>query len=237
MDPDRHSYVALLDILGFREMCRTSKASDLLIVLKRLAYKPVLPDVDLIQFSDSILLYTQGIEIPKFYHLVGEASALIGEAADRGIGLRGAITMGEFAHDADRRAFAGKALVQAHDLEQAQDWIGGIIDPALNAHQDIRLALQDLATDGFVFPYDAPMRDDTKGPVWCLGWPLNMDSKARTVRTWGSEAPSEGVRRKIANTNAFLSTWREAMQVRDARRDLPPRKFFPEHPSRPHAKR
>ena len=228
MNAKRPSFVALMDILGYRDLCETTDPKELLVLMRRFQAKPVLPHVEAIQFSDTILLFTEGDNVSKFYNLVGEASAIIGEALDAGIGIRAGVTRGPFVHDAGKRAFAGRALVRAHELEQAQDWIGGIVDPRLERDSEVAAALEDLATDGFVFRYPAPLRGGPVGPLWCLGWPLNTRVGVNDVETIGAEKANWGVMRKLANSRAFMQSWTQAMSRRDANKSLPDRKFFPE---------
>jgi hypothetical protein len=200
VDAERLSYVALLDVLGFKDMVQDSDLRELAVVLREIGAAEHYPDVKSIQFSDSILLYTEGVEDTKLRQIVGHATYLILESLDRKIGLRGGITRGKFLHDGT--VFLGPAMVRAYELEQMQDWIGGIIDPELASDEKTVRVLNDLEDMGFLVRYEAPIKGGSVGQLRCLDWPT-IDDHCPVVETRGSRQTSWDVMRKLANTNKF----------------------------------
>lgn len=65
-NPTRESYVALFGLLGFSERVRSQEfflPIDLLSALRVRLDKVELPECKILQFSDTVLAYTQGVEV------------------------------------------------------------------------------------------------------------------------------------------------------------------------------
>jgi hypothetical protein len=128
-DSGRECYVALVDILGFKELVAQNGLKVLALALRQIGMADHYPHVKSLQFSDSILPYTDGAAAKDLRQIVGNATLLIRESLERRIGLWAGIRGGQFLNH--RGVFLGPAMVRAYELEQMQDWIGGIVDPHL----------------------------------------------------------------------------------------------------------
>lgn len=202
-NPDQDSFVALLDVLGFREHVSTLPLRELAAKVGRIVPRAERVGVERIQFSDSVLLYTEGTDDPTlFLRVVAEAADMIGENARRGILMRGAVTSGSFYRPSEQ-VFVGKAVVRAYELEQAQDWAGGIVDPDLLKQPALAQALADLRNTSYLIDYDAPIKGGTVGSLACLGWPWAYGQESLPeleTKTWDA-------RRKVNNAKKFLDKW------------------------------
>lgn len=200
----------MIDILGFRDFVQSEDvdiAGTLLLDLKE-AIENL--DVHSIQFSDSILLYTEGTTGRDLRAIVTASVRLVGRFAALLIGLRAGIACGEFWHEGN--VFVGKAMIRAYELEQSQDWLGGVLDPAIfgTADESTRDEIQALANDGLLVPYPAPIKGGSVGDLLCLGWPRDYVEKG-PVELAQATAPWE-VLRKQSNTNEFLRWYRQDVQ-------------------------
>ena len=74
-------------------------------------------------FSDTILLW-QPLKPPFVDIFVGQCSELICEALAMDIPLRGALALGDAVLDSESRFYLGEPVVEAANLEKAQNWIG-----------------------------------------------------------------------------------------------------------------
>ena len=103
MDPERESYVGVFDILGFRDFVRRKPLGEAIKILegvRRQAEEMAgVARCKSIQFSDTIVLYTEGTEPGQLEDLLLVSSYLIGEFLQNGIGLRGGIAKGPFYHN------------------------------------------------------------------------------------------------------------------------------------------
>lgn len=153
-----------------------------------------------IQFSDTVLLYTEGTQEGKLADLIELSANMVAAFGFLGMGLRGAISSGRFLFRDG--IFVGEAMVRAYELEQSQNWIGGIVDPVLIAEltRDNPQELQYLIDGHFLVEYDVPTKHGIRRH-YCLPWPL-ASPKPRPVKTFGSEAAPEA-QEKLANTEKF----------------------------------
>lgn len=124
-------------------------------------------------FSDTILLWCPLIP-PAVGDLVERCSDLICEALTMNIPLRGAITLGDAVLDSDTNFFIGKPIVEAHNLERGQEWIGltfgnsAVWSPFLaQIHGTV------------IIEYPPPMKEEAKkysSPI-VLDWPRRWRDK------------------------------------------------------------
>ncbi|MEA3201898.1 MAG: hypothetical protein QOE90_3326 [Thermoplasmata archaeon] len=218
-DPNRPSYVALFDILGFRNLvAKHSREPEVLaermIEARESAEKmAAATDCFSIQFSDSILLFTKGIGPDELEGIVMTSNFLIRKFLTAGFPLRGGLAAGSFYFH--HSTYLGTAMNRAYELEQSQDWIGGIVDPALGnalrdedpAQLDARVAeLHGLTSSSHLIEYPAPIKGGPVGNLRCFGWPLGGRQEAirSILQVDGSE--SWEVLRKIENTERFQTS-------------------------------
>jgi|SRR5271157_1328770 len=126
-------YVALLDVLGFSALVAADSTGQsvkrYLNCLQRVRGET---EVNYVVFSDGIML-TLGDEGPdSLITIAGACSRLMGELLAEDIPIRGAISQGEFVRSAVRDSVfvAGRAVIDAYQFEQAQDWIGIMVAPS-----------------------------------------------------------------------------------------------------------
>lgn len=135
-------YVALLDVLGFSAMvARDTDGKQVADYLR--ALEEAFPSqgrssaVDYVVFSDSIILTTRDETVDSLNALVMGCSSLFGRLLDREISLRGAITHGPYIREKTESGIfvAGSAIIEAHEFERRQDWVGIMLTPSVLRHQ------------------------------------------------------------------------------------------------------
>lgn len=127
-------FVLYLDIMGFKERIARTPTEDLKKNLlefktKNRKLRPLLQGpkntlIDMAQFSDSILLVSQGNTYSDLNRISKAAVILMQTALETGFALRGAIAKGEMIFDSDNQIFFGKALVDAYLLEEELSYYG-----------------------------------------------------------------------------------------------------------------
>lgn len=125
-------YVALLDVLRFRALISGDRSRERIDeYLACLKNRMDLSEVQYIVFSDSLVLSMTEDKPASFLLLVAECSRLIAELLSYDIPIRGTITYGQFVRTQVRESIflAGRAVVDAYEFEQAQDWVGVMIAP------------------------------------------------------------------------------------------------------------
>jgi hypothetical protein len=86
-------------------------------------------------FSDTIVLWTPPVkrgdsdfDFHVFCHLCKTVADLICRALVNNMPLRGGIAVGECHIESNPKILVGQAIVDAHAIEQAQDWIGAALN-------------------------------------------------------------------------------------------------------------
>ena len=148
------AYVAMLDILGFKEFVTHADPETVIstfdklttIVANRLSHTMKFDDkgnmthvqnehqdFNYVIISDTILIWTENTDYNTFYTILHVVKNIMYQAFKLYIPLRGAIVVGSMALF-DRReqtnkinvqaSFVGRAIVEAYELGNCQDWSG-----------------------------------------------------------------------------------------------------------------
>ena len=201
------AYIALFDILGFKQAVIERSIEELKEILGNefnemlnvsVTFKS--PDINIsngsdffkehieagkkecsfVRFSDTILLYSDETDL-ELGHIIFASNRLIAFMILKGLPVRGALTKGELFVDEDNSLVLGEGLIRAYELEQSQQWSGGIIDPdRISIHENILdrdrsvANIEDVIVETrSVFKYPAPFKTECyiADSVWCFGWP------------------------------------------------------------------
>ena len=146
--------VAFLDVLGFRQLVATTPPEELgprfaqaIANVTQHMNKPALPGHALPRlladhsggqsfcisyaFSDSIILISHTDSHSSSLAVVVFALRAMQSLLAMNYAVRSAVTFGEMFVDPERAVFLGPALTAAYELEQRQDWVGGLLDDTL----------------------------------------------------------------------------------------------------------
>jgi len=126
-------YVAVLDVLGFSALVAADATGEgVERYLKCLQRAKGASAVNYVVFSDSIVLTVAGNGAESLVAIAGACSRLMSELLLEHIPIRGAISQGEFVRSAVGESVfvAGRAVLDAYQFEQVQDWIGVMIAPS-----------------------------------------------------------------------------------------------------------
>jgi len=212
------SYLALFDILGFKQIIESqplNAASKSLGNLERIVNdlrgrKGIeSPDhLDVRWFQDTLIITASGNTNRHLSSIIKYCSALLALTFSEGIFLRGAITQGELYITAT--AALGKPIVRAYAMEQNQEWVGCWFDLECVKGAD-KEAKRWLRESNMIFPYAVPFKDGAVRSEFVLNWPLCLISECgfKALRSGWDKLALEGqhsweVHRKVHNTDAFL---------------------------------
>lgn len=84
-------------------------------------------------FSDSIMLFAFDESDESFLKLIVYSWRVVQALLATGMHPRGAIAFGEMHVDEASNIFLGKALAEAYELEQIQEWVGVALAPSVSA--------------------------------------------------------------------------------------------------------
>lgn len=218
-DRIRTCYVALIDILGFKQLIESGPLGESAEKLDRL--QKIVSDIrlwdifdspaqslDVRWFQDTLLVVTPTDTLRDLCNIVRYCTAVVGFSFADGIFLRGGITHGELF--VTETAVLGQPIVRAYAMEQAQEWLGCWLDKVCVPEMDTdKLAY--IAHDGLVFPYPIPMKSGPFRSHLALNWPRCLLAKGTLdllIDGWrkfaGIQNPTHDVMRKIQNVDRFL---------------------------------
>lgn len=130
-------FVALLDVLGFESLISGGAQPGRLRAYLRcledsLKPDPSISEIDFVVFSDTIVLTTRNDDELSFQALLRRCSMLFGAMLEMEIPLRGAIAYGSYyrRNVAGGVFLAGTAIIDAHNFEKQQDWVGIMVSPS-----------------------------------------------------------------------------------------------------------
>ncbi len=224
VEPKRSRFAfAMFDVLGFSRWVEWTGLEDILAAYVALIERAVLkpseklsltavqtPEGALlvvaraphyVYFSDTILLWCE--LVPQAVgDFVERCSDLVCEGLAMGIPLRGAITLGDAVLDGDANIFLGRPIVEAHNVERGQNWIGITLGNSA-VWEPFLVQVSPTA----LIEYPPPMKDALQGyasPI-VVDWPRRWRDKR-------GQCPSPRLRelntqpefaQKWANTIAF----------------------------------
>ena len=150
------SFVAFLDILGFKSLVTYNSHEDLVKIYEELIakvvtdiqniekeveasirkkldehYEPV--GIRLINISDSIIIWTQNCREGSLYSIIMTVRSLLALSFKLGIPLRGVISMGDLSaiEKGESISLVGSGLVNAYLHEASYNWAGVVIDEGI----------------------------------------------------------------------------------------------------------
>lgn len=197
----RPTFLCLMDILGFKSLIARNRIFDIaveqtryvefartiatgeLLGIKGEKFPP--GKCQFLRFSDSILIYTETTDRLELFDLVIVAAHFMGNMIVQGIPVRAAITQGELYVSRDKTVFLGEGLIRAYELEQSQDWMGGLVDEERLAKSEGRKAdLELLVRRGELHRHVPPLKKTPAvEPRLCIGWPHSLPENMRE-RLW-----------------------------------------------------
>jgi hypothetical protein len=221
----KKAMVAVCDILGFRELVKRSTFEELVsrhipsilnvqkgIPKKETSVPPTHEQifgerlVGHVFFSDTVLLYSLSEDKYGYENLIAATAYLIAyPILWPEYRFRVGISYGEFYRDLEHNVYAGKALVEAYELEKSQDWSGG----ALTKTAERRIREVD-AHSYYLVQYNVPFKFSNAESHLAVNWTL---AKHDTIdKEFGWLARSYALRlteqdkvaeRKLINTEKF----------------------------------
>ena len=235
-------YVAFVDVLGFSDLVLKSSHEQLLNIYRGTLQMAAeygisggsmkgdegeegTPDTDLATvnmriISDSVLMWTDGDTSPEFVALVMATSRLLAGGIAAGTPLRAAITWGpvtheRFSYNSPRlggESLVGRALVEAYQAEQRQQWSGGYVSQsAMDQWQRTSgygaPTPQQMQDARWLYPYEIPMTDGSTKHLWAINWTRHLQGLTeglirQSFSEWGKSVPPH-VEPKVQNTVAF----------------------------------
>jgi len=82
--------------------------------------------------------------------------------------IRAGVSYGEMEADREKGIYVGKALVNAYEFEQEQEWIGGALTP--DAQQVVVGRTPAARYDWWLVPFDVPLKGDIRRPCLAINW-------------------------------------------------------------------
>lgn len=127
-------FVAFLDILGFKDRVARTSHADLRALLwkfntqiSKIAGQYSRGKLELVQFSDSIVLFTQDTKSASLEALALTVRGIMSEAIGDMIPIKGAIAKGRMTVNKSKQLFFGQALIDAYLLQESVYYYGIVV--------------------------------------------------------------------------------------------------------------
>jgi hypothetical protein len=145
----KRGYVALLDVLGFRDLIARETASEEVERYVEAISEAVANQgervLQYVLFSDSVVLYSIEDGEHALEAIVAACSNIMHSLVSRGVAVRGAIAHGNFIRSFGLEAgaiVAGSPIVEAFEYEKRQNWLGIMLCPSvLRANPELETRL------------------------------------------------------------------------------------------------
>jgi hypothetical protein len=106
--------------------------------------------------------------------------------------------------DSVNERIVGPPMVSAYELEQQQEWMGAIVDPA---HADrYQQSIQHGPVREFVVKYRAPMKSGQRSVYLCVGWTFRIGQRDQITQAFKDAELRHDSYRKYKNTLEFYDS-------------------------------
>ncbi|QWR76860.1 hypothetical protein [Candidatus Magnetomonas plexicatena] len=152
-------------------------------------------------FSDTVILYSLQDTREGYYAVIARANEILSRPIQfPALRFRIGISYGEFYCNPENNIYVGKALIEAYELEQKQNWCGAALTEA--AYTKIK---NYPAAKSILSPYDVPIKNGKKERHNVINWTLNTHPLEDKEYGWLSREniDSDAAEEKIRNTERF----------------------------------
>lgn len=215
----RERFVVFLDIMGFKDIVRSNPKHDELkkrlgelndSINELIKEEEATSIIELVQFSDSIILFTKNNTNEQLVKLVSIVCLIMQEAIELKFAMKGAIAKGVLTCDSNKKVYFGQAQIDAYLLEE-NVWYYGIV-----VHHSAQSDVEKI-NENYISTLELPMK--TGSIKHCeLSWyaydrekTTDIKERISNIRYTVSDAP----RRYIDNTEAVMKAFEEKAQKKN----------------------
>jgi hypothetical protein len=169
------------------------------------------PSIQHVCFSDTFLIYSSTDSAQDFALIDQVARWFIYELIVAKIPVRGAISCGDFYSDCEQNLYFGKALIEAYEYGEAQDWLGFLLTPSAVLQLD-KVGLP--ANERLSYAYwHIPFKDGrghgltNELPACILGGWVTINGEnlcAKAIAEMKERITDQGHLKKYSNTLEFI---------------------------------
>ena len=166
------------------------------------------PNVAVVWFSDTILFYTRRDTDEAVGELLQAVASLLFETILEGTTkIRAGVAYGEVYMDPENSIYVGVPIVEAHQLEEKQEWAGAALTPSACRRVRACGTAGEIAR-WWVTQWDVPLKCGTVEPTLAVNWNKGVHAPSWRLR-WSesSELPpadaNPSIVAKFENTRRF----------------------------------
>jgi len=124
--------------------------------------------IKVVNFSDTIIIYTEQINHDNFHTLLVIAAKLFLKSLEAGIPLRGGVAYGDFYFDAAKNLYSGMPFVRAYEAGESAQWLGIVVDPET---LPIKLPKEAFSKAPFFVEWNVPVKNGMPENKLVVNWP------------------------------------------------------------------
>ncbi|NLE06466.1 MAG: hypothetical protein GX638_16905 [Crenarchaeota archaeon] len=194
------SFVAFLDILGYKELIKNNEHIDLTKLYDHII--PIITDhnqtnltkieaknqyIDLqnnsnvfsTMVSDSIILWSEDCTITSFVKIIDLIATILSNGVFHYFPIRGAMTTGTISgkyynknNSFSQLQLYGKPIVEAYELSESANWMGCEVAKECieMIHEDENLDFKELLEEEYIVEYEIPKKNGEIKVCYALNW-------------------------------------------------------------------
>lgn len=169
--------LSLFDFLGYKNWFTINGKNLMAIIdMLRISNKACLALLDHLRFAhkiqfhnyaDNILFWTTDVSESATDHFFLINSFVFNLLMNADRPLRGAISIGEAYFSSNDNIFTGRPLIEAHEFERGQNWLGVTLCDSIELTYSSRF----LQRSKYLVRHKVPCKKNTARNRWVLDWP------------------------------------------------------------------
>lgn len=230
-------YIAMCDILGFRNFIENTSLRDAVSQFQHLrntaiqnavatrthcfnrqeGYNLNIEEIPFAIFSDTLLMWVDvpeenNVNVNSIQNFFDGIAALLAYSAECRLPFRTGVSYGECYIDQNTNTYIGLPIVNAYRTEQNQQWLGGACHPSCH---NAPYFLDVVIGNGLVIPYQVPVKDETLLLNNAIEWVSYTEANFSDFLMSQINANIPGVSIKYRNTMNFYNVVRPPYNLAD----------------------
>lgn len=211
-----NTYVAFLDILGFKDLVERNdhavlneifndNIDEVLLEIQTDSKNLIDGDYNIqyLSVSDSIIFWSDGDDPHDFLTLCFVVRGILTIFLSLGIPLRGGIARGPLTvkNNKQNMNIFGKGLTKAYMIENGQQWSGAVIDPEIINHLNVTYDFTVEKLDSILIYYKVPFSHGKILEFWVINWSYEFAYAPDDVH------PEELIKSSFSKYNKNVDDW------------------------------
>jgi hypothetical protein len=204
-------WAGFLDLLGMKRLSKSEDYIPYFVALSQAIEQfrdsvTAWDNVGYAWFSDSFFVYTNDNSKESFIAIDSICKWFSYFLITGNVPVRGAISCGQLYSDRKNNLFFGKALTEAYEYGEAQDWIGLLLTPSATEHlEQLKLSAKNFSYAFTDIPYNKKLGTLIKNlPACIIGNWIGPNRCVDSLNNMLSQTTEDKIKKKYERTLIFM---------------------------------